>query len=199
VADRFRSAGGVGQEQVGEADFEQVGDAVELAPAHVAHLLDQVLPVHGVVHPLPAGEAAEQVGLLLGPEEDVGVVEAAHGGEDRAGSAGSVGERPPLPSAEFDAPVLQFGPGDRDHEALRTECSDFDEVRGYAVQPQEAATASARAAPTAPLPAAASAASAWPCTSIRIVYAGIGAPCGHPGCPPRRIRCHQSVNSRTMA
>jgi hypothetical protein len=69
----------VGQEQVDQADFEQAGDAVELAPAHVAHLFDHVLPIHGVVHPPPTREAAEQVGLLLGPEEDVGVVEAAHG------------------------------------------------------------------------------------------------------------------------
>ena len=77
MRDRLRPGRGIGKQQMPQTDIEQAFDRPELAPPQIADLLDQVRPVDGIVHPLAGGEAAEQRGLLLGPEEEIRVVEAA--------------------------------------------------------------------------------------------------------------------------
>ena len=47
---------------------------IELGQTYVLDLLDNVCPID-VIHPLPACEAAQQVGLVLRPGEDIAVIE----------------------------------------------------------------------------------------------------------------------------
>ena len=57
-----------------------VAGAAQFGPSHVLDLLGDQFPVD-VVHSLPAPEAAEEVGLMLGPGEEIAMVEIVrHGG-----------------------------------------------------------------------------------------------------------------------
>jgi len=57
---------------------QQRFDGVDLALPHAFDLLDDVLPIHLIVDPLAAGDAAQECGLTLAPGHHVGLVEVAH-------------------------------------------------------------------------------------------------------------------------
>ena len=74
---RLTAGPGAQLEQVHKSVCQQAAARVEFRPPHALDLLDEIGPVDGVVHPLADREAAQQFGLLLGPDQDVAVIEIA--------------------------------------------------------------------------------------------------------------------------
>jgi hypothetical protein len=63
---------------VDERLHQQRRDRVQLLAPHALDLLDDVRPVGRFVHWLARSEAAQQLGLALAPDQDVGIVEIVH-------------------------------------------------------------------------------------------------------------------------
>lgn len=69
-------------------------DRMQFRQPHVLDLLDNVRPID-VIHPLPAREAAQQVGLELRPGKRITVIEFVGRGQNRSASirVGASGHR----------------------------------------------------------------------------------------------------------
>jgi hypothetical protein len=88
VPDRGTLRPAVHLEQVNQHETQIALDRIEMRQAHVVDLLDNVFPVH-LVHPLAARDAAQQVGLVPGPGENVAIVEIVWHGERGAVCGGA--------------------------------------------------------------------------------------------------------------
>ena len=80
LAERARSEASISQRRQREAERLYEFSQQMMVKGNVIDLLNDMLPVE-VIHPLPAREAAQQIGLVLRPGEDVAIVEIVwHGG-----------------------------------------------------------------------------------------------------------------------
>ena len=102
--------------------LEQMGPAgPEFVAPHGLDLLDDVGPVQGLVDGLAVGDAPQQRRLMLGPGEDVGVLEVAHGfdlmmltADDLTRSVPTcLQQRPENDAVEQDPPRDALDPGRR--------------------------------------------------------------------------------------